>query len=55
MLKQHQAVHSDIRQFGCILCDQSFKQKGNVVSHYKKCFVKMGKGSGLENLFAQCL
>jgi len=51
-LKRHQAVHLDIRQFGCILCDQSFKRKDSVVSHFKKCFVKMGKGSGLENLFA---
>ena len=54
-LKRHQAVHSDIRQFGCILCDQSFKRKDYAVSHFKKCLLKMGKGSGLENLFAQCL
>ena len=37
VLKHHQPVHSDYKQFCCGLCGKDFKHKRCVVQHFKRC------------------
>jgi len=37
----HQLVHIDVKSFGCILCDKSFKHKISVVKHFVRCASKL--------------
>jgi len=43
-LRSHQMTHTDFRQFCCFLCDKYFKTKHAVVSHFKRCYNKLGFG-----------
>jgi len=41
-LKSHQLVHTDYKQFCCVLCSKYFKRKRGVVRHFKRCAKKLG-------------
>jgi len=41
-LKSHQLVHTNYKQFCYLLCCKDFKYKNNVVSHFKRCYKKLG-------------
>jgi len=39
-LNRHQLVHTDVKSFGCILCNKSFRHKSDVVKHFNRCASK---------------